>query len=73
MPPKPGCKNCWQVWYFKMIADTPPHLRKERVDMLEALLRKANEDVLAGRFDIELFARPEFTVEKADDSILTKK
>ncbi len=75
VPPKPGCVDCWKVWYWYMFANTPPHLRLERLEQLEKLLRAANADAAAGKFDVELFAHPEFHVEKdvQDDSVLTRK
>lgn len=75
IPPKPGCVDCWKVWYWKMFADTPPHLRMERLEQLERLLRQACSEASQGRFDVELFAHPEFTIEHgvSDDSVLTRK
>lgn len=63
-PDSHGCKNCWEAYYWYMIATTPPHLRQERLAMLESAVMHAVESVERGEFDLELQDRPTVTIEK---------
>jgi hypothetical protein len=65
-PSTEGCKKCWTAWYWFIIATTPPHLRKER---LEAMYRAVYDGVKAherGEFDFEPFALPGVEITKGD-------
>jgi hypothetical protein len=54
-PPPVGCKMCWQAYWLHKIASTPPHLRQQRLDEAYVMLRHANEEFEAGRFDFNVF------------------
>lgn len=59
LPPQPiGCKQCWEAYYWYMIATTPPHLRRERVEQAISAVTHANESYERGEFDFEPLARP---------------
>jgi hypothetical protein len=53
-----GCKDCWQAFYFYMIARTPPHLRAEKIELLIEVVKKAVELEESGKFDLELYDHP---------------
>src|SRR2546426_1384083 len=61
--PTEGCKQCWIAYYIDQMAQTPPHLREQRLEELESLVSKMVELKEQGKFDINLFERP--TIEKA--------
>lgn len=72
IPPKTsGCKFCWEAYYVFDIASTPPHLRQERLDELEAVIRHTAEYAKTGKFgkDFELYepGDPRFQVEYEKD------
>lgn len=66
-PTSRGCKYCWEAYYWYMLASTPPHLREERLELLERGVAHAVELVEQGKFDFEPLARPEIHTEHTDD------
>lgn len=69
-PASKGCKNCWEAWYWYMLATTPPHLRQERLEQLEAAVHYAVEAVEAGTWDLQLYDRPQIKTERVTDEQL---
>lgn len=70
-PPQPsGCKNCWEAYYWYMIASTPPHLRQQRLGELERAVRNANQMYERGEFDFQPLDHAIISTEKdaLDDS-----
>lgn len=64
-PPEPkGCKNCWEAYWWFMIASTPPHLRQERLEQAYRAVYDAVKMAERGEFDFEPLARPVITTEK---------
>lgn len=66
-PTSTGCKECWQAWYMHKIATTPPHLRQERLEMMERMIHDAVKDVEAGRWDFSPLDHPEVDFSKEPD------
>lgn len=62
--PQLGCKNCWMVFYIHELANTPPDLRRERLEEIEEVLNKVVESVENGTWDFKPHAHPEITIEK---------
>lgn len=74
-PPQPlHCKECWEAYFWYMIASTPPHLREERLHQLETAVRHACEEEDRGEFTFEPFDHPEFKIERdvSPDKLTTK-
>lgn len=64
-PPQPnGCKNCWEVWWWRKIATTPAGERLERLEQAMSMVRHANESFERGEFDFEPLDRAVATYEK---------
>lgn len=54
IPPKSsGCAECWRAYFWYDYATTPPHMRAERLDELEAVIHHAAEYERNGKFDFE--------------------
>jgi hypothetical protein len=60
--PAVGCKNCWMVFYFKQLLDTPPDKRAQFLDELTETMHKVDELVRKGEWDLKLHA-PEIKIE----------
>lgn len=52
-PPPRGCKSCWEAYYWHMIATTPPHLRRQRVEEALSAVRHGVESYEKGQWDFE--------------------
>lgn len=64
-PATHGCKNCWQAYYTTTLAQTPPHLREQRLEEWEKTVRDAVQYVESGKeWDFVPYARPHIKVEK---------
>lgn len=65
MPPESqGCKECWQAWWMHKIATTPPHLREQRLQEAERMVRNAVQMYEAGEYDFSPYDHPEIKIEK---------
>lgn len=56
--PTSGCKMCWFAYYFTMLAQTPPHLRNQRLEELQAVVRSLAYDIDKGKVDFQLYNHP---------------
>ena len=50
-PPPRGCKNCWQAYYWHMVATTPPHLREEMLAKAEQAVANTVQAYEEGSWD----------------------
>ncbi len=70
-PPPRGCADCLNAYFVWDYATTPPHLRKERLEELESIIKHAVEFDVKGKFgkDFELFnpGDPRFKVSYEKD------
>jgi hypothetical protein len=66
-----GCKYCvWARLYYDF-SQIPPDKREERSFQLEALVHHMTEDVERGTFDINVYERPQISIETVDDDAPT--
>lgn len=56
--PTSGCKRCWFSYYFTIIAQTPPHLREQRLHELQAVVFSLAKDIDKGKVDFNLYNHP---------------
>lgn len=63
-PTSKGCKECWQAWWMHKIATTPPHLREQRLQEAESMLRNAVQMLEAGQFDFEPYDHAQVQIDK---------
>lgn len=56
--PTSGCKRCWFCYMFTMVAQTPPHLREQRLHELQAVVFSLAKDIDQGKVDFQLYNRP---------------
>ena len=66
-PPTAGCSGCWSVYFTQLLAKTPPHLRDEQLDQLEALVNHMVESEEKGEAPISLYKYPKVEVERGSD------
>lgn len=66
-PTSEGCKDCWLAFYMHHIASTPAHLRQEKLDQLEQLIRHMVEAALDGTLaTLQLDSHPTIQIEKGN-------
>lgn len=63
-PASQGCKQCWEAWWWRLIATTPADERIERIEAATAMLQHANESYERGEFDFEPEVRAAIKYEK---------
>ena len=63
LPPMNECKDCAFVYLLTMFAAMPPHVRRERLEMLEAGMHHLIEAAKRGEY-VNLFKHPEITIER---------
>ena len=63
LPPMNECKDCAFVYLLTMFAMMPPHVRRERLEMLEAGTRHLIEAEKRGE-RLNLYKHPEITIER---------
>lgn len=64
--PTSGCKRCWFTYYFTLIAQTPPHLREQRIAEIQAVVFTLAKDIDKGKVDFQLYNRPIVSRKKAN-------
>lgn len=64
IPPRNGCKECWQVYYLKEFMALPEDSRDEFLDRLESAVNHAVEAAERGEFDVHIYDRPEIKIER---------
>lgn len=62
-----GCKHCVMARLFYDFAKMDPKKREESAEMLERLTHHMIEDLERGTFDINIYDRPQISVETVDD------
>lgn len=64
-PATQGCKNCWQAYFTASLAQTPPHLREQRLGEWEKTIKDAVQYIESGKeWDFVPYTRPHIEVEK---------
>ena len=53
-----GCRSCWLAYYLGQRAQMKPELMDMGLDELEAALKHMEEELHAGKWDLELYDRP---------------
>lgn len=61
---KNGCAKCWTIYYIKELAGLPEEDRDEFLDRLESAVHHATELAEKGKFDVDIWDKPEIKIEK---------
>lgn len=64
--PTEGCPDCWFAFFIHQLAKLPPHLRQEKLDELEMVVRTACETDAKGNFDFKPYKHPKVVIEKGN-------
>lgn len=66
--PAKNCKDCWMVFYFYDLANSPPDQRERRLEELTEVLRNVVQSVEQGTWDFKPFEKAKIEVTKDYDA-----